>query len=263
MAEYLEPIIDQVVFEPKFVSWSCPSCDSDYKRKNCMSDGKYCAMQHSEKLELAGQEILLEDLRQWCIFQNSRDLPLDQFVQPGNIFKYMFKEPSFYFEYVKITHEICRNRITTECANIAIETLGILPDVIEKCLMDTFEGPDPEEDDNLLFHQFTSEWQEQGVGLYPGVVINGKTFRGRMTPDNVFEAVCAAFQTEPKSCRIWQDKMSIPIPVGQSTGINQLTLLYIVLAMLLVNVSIILGYRHYLIRELKRDMDVQVKSAVS
>ena len=115
IAEYLEPIIDQVIFEPKFVSWSCPNCDSDYKRINCMSEGKYCAMQHAEKLELAGQEILLEDLRQWCIFQQSRDRPIKEFMEPTKASKWI-KEPSFYFEYIKITHEICRNRITTECA---------------------------------------------------------------------------------------------------------------------------------------------------
>jgi hypothetical protein len=45
VAEYIEPIVGQVNFKPKFVTWSCPHCDSTYKRKNCVSDGKYCAMQ--------------------------------------------------------------------------------------------------------------------------------------------------------------------------------------------------------------------------
>jgi hypothetical protein len=35
-----------IEFEPKFVHWSCPHCDSDFKRYNCLSDGKYCAMNH-------------------------------------------------------------------------------------------------------------------------------------------------------------------------------------------------------------------------
>ena len=47
MAEYLEPIIQQITFEPKFVSWACPRCDSDFKRKNCISDGKYCAFSNA------------------------------------------------------------------------------------------------------------------------------------------------------------------------------------------------------------------------
>ena len=28
-----------VVFTPKFVTWSCTSCDSDFKKKECVSDG--------------------------------------------------------------------------------------------------------------------------------------------------------------------------------------------------------------------------------
>lgn len=33
-------------FKPRIVTWACPSCDSDFKRKECVSDGKYCAMNH-------------------------------------------------------------------------------------------------------------------------------------------------------------------------------------------------------------------------
>jgi hypothetical protein len=32
MAEFIEPIIDDVNFEPKFVTWACPHCEPDFKR---------------------------------------------------------------------------------------------------------------------------------------------------------------------------------------------------------------------------------------
>lgn len=63
MAEYLEPIMDSIIFEPKFVSWSCPHCESDYKFKNCFSDGKYCAMNQYTERNIDGKEILLENVR--------------------------------------------------------------------------------------------------------------------------------------------------------------------------------------------------------
>jgi len=37
---------DDVSFSPKFVTWSCTSCEKDFKQKECVSDGKYCAMNH-------------------------------------------------------------------------------------------------------------------------------------------------------------------------------------------------------------------------
>lgn len=42
LAEYIVPI-SNIDFVPKFVTWACPNCDSDYKKLNCLSDGKYCA----------------------------------------------------------------------------------------------------------------------------------------------------------------------------------------------------------------------------
>lgn len=45
------------------MTWACPHCDSEYKRANCVSDGKYCAMQSSYNLEVDGTEVILENLR--------------------------------------------------------------------------------------------------------------------------------------------------------------------------------------------------------
>jgi hypothetical protein len=36
----------EVDFTPRIVTWACPNCDADFKRKECVSDGKYCAMNH-------------------------------------------------------------------------------------------------------------------------------------------------------------------------------------------------------------------------
>jgi len=68
MKYYIEPIITQVNFEPKFVTWACPHCDSDSKRENCVSDGKYCAMQHDANVDMAGADVVMENLRQHCLY---------------------------------------------------------------------------------------------------------------------------------------------------------------------------------------------------
>ena len=44
-----------------------------------------------------------------------------------------------------------------------------------------------------------------GLHFYPAVVINGLVFRGQLNPDNVFEAVCAAFKTMPNGCYEWEE----------------------------------------------------------
>ena len=136
-------------------------------------------------------------------------------------------------------------------------------DELEKCVAGTFEGDSMSLDDNSVLKDHANEWQKLGTHLSPAMVINNRTFRGRLTPDNVFEAICASFSHEPKQCRKWQEMEGIPIPRGQSTGITQRTLFSLILILISVNVIIILAYRRYLNNEMQRDMKLQVSSAVS
>jgi len=66
----------------------------------------------------------------------------------------------------------------------------------------------------------SEDWTNYGHNLIPSININQKTFRGRLTPDNVFEGICAAFSSEPHECRVWQEDLGIEVPKGQATGIN-------------------------------------------
>ena len=117
---------------------------------------------------------------------------------------------------------------------------------INKCVAGTFEGENYALDNNNVFEADLQEWQEFGHYIYPSLTVNSKTFRGRLTPDNVFEAVCAAFKEEPEKCREFQELRGIPIPKGESLGINQRTLFLLIVALVLVNVFIIMAYRKYL-----------------
>ena len=90
-------------FEPKFVHWSCPQCDSDFKRQNCLSDGKYCAMNHdsnSDEIETQdGKDVVMENLRQLCVYKAASEE----------------STYSKFFLYVKQIHELCGSRITDSC----------------------------------------------------------------------------------------------------------------------------------------------------
>ena len=101
MAEYIEPIINHVNFQPKFVTWACPHCDSAYKRKNCVSNGKYCAMQSSHNNDIDGVEIIMENLREHCIFNlETKDKEFE-----GSYKSVTHKgRKTIYFEYVARAH---------------------------------------------------------------------------------------------------------------------------------------------------------------
>lgn len=63
VSKYVEKLSDIITWEPRFVTWSCPHCEPVFKSKECLSDGKYCAMKHNEKLKEDGYFLLFEDLR--------------------------------------------------------------------------------------------------------------------------------------------------------------------------------------------------------
>ena len=50
-------------FIPHIVTWSCTSCDSEFKQNECVSNGKYCAMNHQQSEYIKGKDIIMEDLR--------------------------------------------------------------------------------------------------------------------------------------------------------------------------------------------------------
>ena len=62
-------------------------------------------------------------------------------------------------------------------------------------------GDDYSKVGNSILFKEQKEWNANGSHLYPAIVINGKTLRGHLTPNNVFEALCAAFKSEPTACR--------------------------------------------------------------
>jgi hypothetical protein len=54
------------------VTWACPQCDQEFKKKECFSDGKYCAMKHGDSKYIKGTDILLEDMREICVHKQEK-----------------------------------------------------------------------------------------------------------------------------------------------------------------------------------------------
>jgi hypothetical protein len=59
--ELIGPIINEINFTPRQVTWSCPQCTKEFIHKNCYSKGKYCAMSSDLALDYGGS-IVMEDL---------------------------------------------------------------------------------------------------------------------------------------------------------------------------------------------------------
>lgn len=56
----------RVTMTPRVVFWECSDCDKETLEKHCFAKGSYCA---DSTTKLTGQEIIMEDLRQMCIYR--------------------------------------------------------------------------------------------------------------------------------------------------------------------------------------------------
>lgn len=146
MKEYLTALYGSkggINFKPNFVSWSCPHCDSEFKKRHCLSDGKYCAMNHDmteSKYVQNGNDVILENLRMRCVFDNARKFER-------------------FFDYISRVHELCEDRITQNCHEKAMASFKELrlKNNVDKCIYESFEmsGPEPDysKDDNKILRE--------------------------------------------------------------------------------------------------------------
>lgn len=73
----------KVDFTPHFVFWECIGCDERYIESDCYGGGKYCAVEPSNDA-IFGREIVIEDLRQWCLYNH-----LEEAGKEASWFDYM------------------------------------------------------------------------------------------------------------------------------------------------------------------------------
>lgn len=69
------------------------------------------------------------------------------------------------------------------------------------CVKKSFEGSDFSRDDNILLREDAEKWKVYGSGFWPSIVINERTYRGDLIPDDVFGAICAGFAKLPGYCK--------------------------------------------------------------
>lgn len=89
----------KVLMAPRFVFWECQDCDKEYMQQNCFAGGKYCAT--DQKAGLTGKEIVMEDLRQMCIYKEA--------YAPGGT-------RQAFWDYVHTVHMNCNSKINEACS---------------------------------------------------------------------------------------------------------------------------------------------------
>jgi hypothetical protein len=188
----------QVLMTPRFVFWLCQDCDEDYVKKHCYAGGKYCAMDSGHP-KMNGRQIVMEDLRQMCIYRDSYS-----------------HDKSKFWKYIKKVHEECDSNINEDCSRFAHKELGLDFSKTTSCTKDSFNSTDLESQytTNAMIEEDLKYWQLFGSGMFPSIVINNSTFRGQIETQAVMNAICAGFAQPPKMCKRLLENQNIEDDVG-------------------------------------------------
>jgi hypothetical protein len=167
---------------------------------------------------------------------------------------------------MQYVHRMCYEEVTDSCSKLGHKTINRDYDATMKCVSDSFDAtsatPNFQKDDNHILKEEAQKWKAYGSAYWPSIVINDRTYRGDMVPDNVVTALCSAFSIEPPYCLQFKQEQGIPQGIT-GNGVTRNVLIFVVVFLVLLNVGIIMLYRKCQNREVKQNMQLQVNSAVS
>jgi len=181
---------DKIIFIPRYVTHKSPkySKENPVSVENCFSKGKYCYFPKWLSNVAKANEILIEDLRQKCIYNlyNKRDI-------------------SYYFEYMDIFYQDCfYEKFNTICSNKALKTVGIKVKEVENCITDSF-GLKKYNDinfdnENVIFEDEYSTIINYGLTNFPSLTLNTVPIEGIIKIEKLIIALCDMSNDKPEFC---------------------------------------------------------------
>ena len=243
-SQYARKLDKVTVFTPHYVLWYCSECrKGGYKKDNldCVSSGRYCAPDPDGVGPLTGKHVVLEDLRQICVYQKAK---------------------AKWWDYIEVMNATCpTEKFNSDCAVSALGSAKIDKDEIQACMDDSFETPTNTSTDNSLLRKERDELIKAGIFFFPAVIVNSQTMRGDVEAIEVVQAVCAGFQERPRECFEILGGLHPNTPPEQE-GISMGILLAIVCGAVVLLAGVLVVYRMWLKREINSELKKQINLAV-
>lgn len=237
---------EELSFSPHYSTITCWHCATDNFSKDvadCLSGGRYCALDPDGAGPLTGRDVLMEDLRQICIFQEAKKQ--DTY--------------SLWFDYMSEHYTSCSD-LSESCSIKTMRKVGIIETIISSCVQQSYMGSKPEIDDNRLLAEEQMLSYQFPLIFTPAIFLNSVLYRGDFEAYEVSLAICSSYKVSPSPCASLSDISEQPSS-GTHISLWKLVLLLAFLAVLVVGV--LMAYRLWLRREMEQDMRVQVTKAVA
>ena len=167
-----------VLFQPRYFTWSCLSCSQEVKERDWLYNGKYWSFsdyKHGEQ----GSKIILENLREKCVFLyakfNGNEKKWWEYMLTRSR---LIRESSIWFD-----------KYSEKCSQEAHKLTYISWDDTSKWVDKSLKENNGEE--NRYLKEDQELWMKLNLHTIPMVVINEQPYLGELDPLNVFKTICS------------------------------------------------------------------------
>jgi hypothetical protein len=250
MTNYINKFGEQVIFTPYYVVHKNPYYveENPTSNLNCVSRGVYCYYPKATTITHEGQKILMEDIRQKCMFKITKEKNKD------------IKE---YFKYLSTFAKLCINEkkisLTRECSKLTLKELGYSEDYLDECFADSFDVRPINlnsnfyiENNNKVLEKEYNEILKYKLTSFPAIIINDKLIPGIIKELNIVIQICNEVKEKPSFCSFitgFTDE-------HRTQSKRRSNIIYFLMFLLIVvNIGLFMMCRAYVLEKLKDRID--------
>jgi hypothetical protein len=160
----------KVLFNPVIFTFSSKS--QEFIKSNCVSKGEFCAYDPDNEGKLTGRDVILEAIRQKCIFKT---------------------HPESFLAYLDLYFQKCLNKMTLECSKGLMASLSVDSASIQNCFDKSFTHSETNQLENFneLLEDDRQMRKNIGVTQFPDFYINGVMYAGSLDMFDLLLSICS------------------------------------------------------------------------
>ena len=257
ISDYFYEFGDKISFIPRYVTFQNPKYNKSENENfdSCFSKGKYCHFPKKNSIAKSFDIVLIEDLRQKCIY-----------------LKYGNKDINYYFDYMNCFYQDCylNEEFNIDCSNNCLDKINIKSKTIEKCVAESFGvkkklNKNDYNNENSIFYEDHSIIAKYGLKSFPSITLNSIPIEGIIKEDKVILALCDKVINKPEFCGYFLDRRSNIIGIG-----TWILIVFLIIVFVLIIICLFFFCRNYISTRVHQsifsqgiDIDGRINNAVA
>jgi hypothetical protein len=245
MTKYSNKFSDQLEFIPIYVTHESPTYNPQNPQRelNCVTKGKYCYFPKENTIIQDGQRILIESLRQKCMYTKSQD------------------KLKYYYEYMQSFYTNCLNKqsisFNERCSKSTLDSLGYPVNYLDDCVAESFGvnsllSSSYVDNENTIFKKDYDEILKYKITSFPAVVINDKPLEGIIKEYKIMEAICNNVNIKPDFCALLTGESDEHIASMNKKRTRIYILIFVIIA---INIFLFFTFRKYIMQKINEKIN--------